>query len=42
MSRLREEDQFKPHFYGIARIIRRASIPIILIWIALAAFLRGL
>ncbi len=29
----------KPHFYGIARFIRLASIPIILIWIGLAAFL---
>lgn len=29
----------RPHFYGIARVIRRASLPIILIWIALAAFL---
>ncbi|MGE2737670.1 RND family transporter [Mycolicibacterium vaccae] len=28
----------KPHFYGIARIIRLASIPLILIWIAVAAF----
>lgn len=29
----------RPHFYGIARVIRRASLPIILIWVALAAFL---
>ncbi|VEG52200.1 transporter [Mycolicibacterium aurum] len=29
----------RPHFYGIARFIRRASLPIILIWVALAAFL---
>ncbi|CAA0131055.1 Siderophore exporter MmpL5 [Mycolicibacterium vanbaalenii] len=29
----------KPHFYGIARFIRLASVPIILIWIAVAAFL---
>ena len=29
----------RPHFYGVARVIRRASLPIILIWIALAAFL---
>ncbi|PRC41795.1 MMPL family RND transporter [Mycobacterium sp. ITM-2017-0098] len=29
----------RPHFYGIARFIRRASLPIILIWIAVAAFL---
>ncbi|ADU00796.1 RND family transporter [Mycolicibacterium gilvum] len=29
----------KPHFYGIARVIRAASIPIILIWVAIAAFL---
>jgi putative drug exporter of the RND superfamily len=29
----------RPHFYGIARFIRRASVPIILIWVALAAFL---
>ncbi|WP_231750745.1 RND family transporter [Mycobacterium sp. NAZ190054] len=32
-------DGHKPHFYGIARFIRRASIPIILIWVAVAAFL---
>ncbi|NVN52964.1 MMPL family transporter [Mycolicibacterium hippocampi] len=29
----------KPHFYGIARFLRLASIPIILIWVAIAAFL---
>ena len=29
----------KPHFYGVARLIRLASIPIILIWIGVAAFL---
>lgn len=29
----------KPHFYGIARFIRLASVPIILIWVAIAAFL---
>ena len=29
----------KPHFYGIARFLRLASIPIILIWLAIAAFL---
>ncbi|MGE2832309.1 RND family transporter [Mycobacterium sp. SMC-4] len=28
----------RPHFYGIARFIRLASIPIILIWLAIAAF----
>ena len=39
MSRLREENQARPHFYGIARFIRASSIPIILIWVALAAFL---
>jgi RND superfamily putative drug exporter len=32
-------DERKPHFYGVARFIRRASIPIILIWVAIAAFL---
>ncbi|MBB2991220.1 RND superfamily putative drug exporter [Mycolicibacterium iranicum] len=32
-------DGHKPHFYGIARFIRRASIPFLLIWIALAVFL---
>ena len=39
MSRVREENHTKPHFYGIARFIRRASVPIILIWVAVAAFL---
>ncbi|WP_419179669.1 RND family transporter [Mycolicibacterium austroafricanum] len=39
MSSLSGESPRKPHFYGIARVIRRASIPIILSWIALAAFL---
>lgn len=39
MSRSGEDTQSKPHFFGIARFIRRASIPIILIWIAIAAFL---
>ncbi|MGB3351717.1 MAG: MMPL family transporter [Mycobacterium sp.] len=29
----------KPHFYGIARFLRLASIPIILIWVGIAAFL---
>lgn len=29
----------RPHFYRIARAIRLASLPIILIWIAVAAFL---
>ncbi|MEZ0340185.1 RND family transporter [Mycobacterium sp. pV006] len=28
----------RPHFYGIARFIRLSSIPIILIWVAIAAF----
>ncbi len=37
MSRLDEEA--RPHFYGIARLIRLASVPIILVWVALAAFL---
>ncbi|WP_349269628.1 membrane protein [Mycolicibacterium parafortuitum] len=39
MSRLREDGPAKPHFYGIAKLIRRASVPIILIWVAIAAFL---
>ncbi|MCZ0729053.1 RND family transporter [Mycolicibacterium iranicum] len=39
MSSVREENHPKPHFYGIARFIRRASVPIILIWVAVAAFL---
>ena len=29
----------RPHFYRIARFIRLASVPIILIWVAIAAFL---
>ena len=29
----------RPHFYRIARFIRLASLPIILIWVAVAAFL---
>ena len=29
----------RPHFYRIARVIRGASIPIIVIWVAIAAFL---
>ncbi|MCV7370345.1 MMPL family transporter [Mycolicibacterium duvalii] len=32
-------DGHRPHFYGIARFIRLASIPIILIWVGIAAFL---
>lgn len=32
-------DGVKPHYYGVARFIRRAALPIILIWIAIAAFL---